>query len=64
MGKAFWEGFCKGFLRTNKYAIPISIALAAGLALGSHFYSYEQCKRMYETPEDIIEKENGNEGAT
>lgn len=53
--KAFWEGFCEGYLRTSKYVIPISIVLAAGLALGSHSYSYEQCKRMYETPEDINE---------
>lgn len=51
----FMQGFREGFLRTNKYVIPITIALAAGHALGSYSHPYESCKRMYETPEDISE---------
>ena len=29
--------------------------LGVGLALGSWSHPYEQCKRMYDTPEDIAE---------
>ena len=53
--KAFWEGFWDGFGRASKYGIPIAIAFVIGLALGSYSHPYEQCKRMYETPEDISE---------
>jgi hypothetical protein len=52
---AFWEGFVDGFTRASKYSIPIALALAAGLALGSYSHPYEVCKRMYDTPEDISE---------
>ena len=55
MSKAFWEGFREGFLQASKYGIPIALALVAGLALGSYSHPYEQCKRMYETLEDISE---------
>ena len=55
MSKAFWEGFKDGFLQASKYGIPIAIALIVGLTLGSWSHPYEQCKRMYTTPEDISE---------
>ena len=39
MSKAFWIG----------------IAFAIGIALGNYVHPYEQCKRMYDTPEDVSE---------
>ena len=52
MTKAYWEDFWWRWTRT---IIIIAIALVAGLVLGSYSHPYEQCKRMYETPEDISE---------
>ena len=56
MSKAFWEGFREGYVRASKYGIPIALALVAGLALGNYTHSsyYEECKHMYDTPEDIV----------
>ena len=47
MSKAFWQGF--------KCWIGFAIAgsFVVGLILGAH--PYEQCKRMYDTPEDVAE---------
>jgi len=42
MSKAFWLG-------------GILTGLGVGLVLGSYSHPYEQCKRMYNTPEDISE---------
>ena len=55
MSKAFWEGFKDGFTKASKYGIPIAAAFVLGLTLGSWSHPYEQCKRMYDTPEDIAE---------
>ena len=55
MSKAFWEGFRNGFLQASKYGIPIAAALIVGLNLGSWSHPYEQCRRMYNSQEDISE---------
>lgn len=55
MSKAFWEGFTTGFTQASKYGIPIAVALVVGLTLGSWSHPYEQCKRMYDTVEDLAE---------
>lgn len=59
MSKAFWQGFREGYL---KY-FWVGIALVVGWAVGTYFHPYDECKRMYNTPEDIIEcvwiKQNG-----
>jgi hypothetical protein len=51
MNKAFWCGFREGYMKF----FWAGIALAIGIALGSYAHPYEQCKRMYDAPEDIIE---------
>lgn len=51
MSKAFWNGFCEGYM---KY-FWVGVAFALGIAIGSYSHPYESCKRMYETPEDISE---------
>ena len=55
MRKAFWEGFKDGFTTASKYGIPIALVFILGLVLGSWSHPYEVCKRMYDTPEDIME---------
>ena len=55
MSKAFREGFREGFVQASKYGIPLAAVFVLGLTLGSYSHPYEQCKRMYETPEDISE---------
>lgn len=55
MSKAFWEGFCVGFVRSSKYGVPIAFAFVLGLYMGNASHPYEQCKNKYDTPEDIIE---------
>lgn len=55
MSKAFFEGFKDGFTRASKYCIPIAVALIVGLTLGSWSHPYEQCKRIYNSLEDISE---------
>lgn len=42
MSKTFWLG-------------GILTGLGVGLALGSYLHPYEVCKRVYDTPEDILE---------
>jgi hypothetical protein len=51
MIKTFWRDFKQGF----KQFFWIGIALGIGTSLGSWSHPYEQCKRMYDTPEDISE---------
>jgi len=51
MLKAFWTGFKQGFSKT----FWIGIALGIGILIGSWSHPYEQCKRMYDMPEDIAE---------
>ena len=43
--KAFWQGL----------GLPLAFGLIAGWAFATYFHPYEECKRMYETPEDIAE---------
>ena len=33
----------------------LAIAFIAGWAVAMYFHPYEQCKRMYDTPEDVSE---------
>ena len=51
MIKTFWHHFKQGF----KQSFWIGMALGIGISLGSCSHPYEQCKRMYDTPEDIAE---------
>ena len=52
MSKAFWEGFWTGWFKGLKY----SLVFLLGAGFGYYFlHPYEQCKRMYTTPEDISE---------
>lgn len=51
MNKAFRDGFREGYMRW----FWVGIAFSLGIALGSYSHPYEQCKRMYATPEDISE---------
>lgn len=53
--KAFWEGFKEGYVKASILGIPAAVAFITGLALGSYAHPYEECKRKYETPEDISE---------
>lgn len=55
MSKAFWEGFRTGFTRASKYSVPIALAFVLGVLLGNHGHPYEECKRNYDAPEDIME---------
>jgi hypothetical protein len=55
MSKAFWEGFGTGFNKGSMIGIPAAAAFVLGLALGSYSHPYEVCKRMYDTPEYIVE---------
>lgn len=55
MSKAFWEGFRQGYLKTGWYGIIIAAAFVIGLTLGSYSHPYEQCSRMYDTPNDVSE---------
>jgi hypothetical protein len=49
MSKAFWQGFISwiGFAIAGSFVV--------GLIQGSYAHPYEQCKRMYDTPEDVME---------
>ena len=49
MSKIFWQGF------RSWVGFAIAGAFVAGLALGSYSHPYEQCKRMYTVPDDILE---------
>ena len=51
MGKAFWCGFREGYFKF----FWIGIALSVGFLLANYFHPYEQCKRMYNSPEDVME---------
>jgi hypothetical protein len=53
MSKLFWEGFWQGFISWIGFAIAGSFVV--GLILGSWSHPYEQCKRMYDTQEDVME---------
>ena len=55
MKKAFWEGFCEGYVKASKYFLLPAITFILGLVLGSYSHPYEQCSRMYNTYEDIME---------
>ena len=55
MSKMFWESFMDGFTRASKYGIPIAAAFVLGVLLGNYGHPYEECQRMYNTPEDISE---------
>jgi hypothetical protein len=49
MSKVFWEGF-KSWI-----GFAIAGSFVVGLILGSYAHPYEQCKRMYDTQEDVAE---------
>jgi hypothetical protein len=53
--KAFWDGFKNGYIKGSIIGVPAAVTFIVGLALGSYTHPYEECKRMYETPEDIAE---------
>jgi hypothetical protein len=53
--KAFWDGFKDGYIKTSIIGLPFAFGLIAGWAFATYFHPYEECKRMYETPEDIAE---------
>ena len=57
--KSFWAGFKQGFKQEFKQFFwrnfLIGMALGIGTSIGSWSHPYEQCKRMYNTPEDIAE---------
>ena len=52
MSKSFWEGFFEGFYKTSAIINPFLIAV---LIMLYHMHPYEQCKRKYEVPNDIME---------
>ena len=55
MSKAFWQGFREGYLKNFWVGFAIAGAFVLGVKLGHNYHPYEECKRMYETPEDISE---------
>lgn len=55
MSKAFWQGFREGYLKFFWPSIFISCAFVLGVLLGNYGHPYEECQRMYNTPEDISE---------
>ncbi len=55
MSKAFWEGFREGYSKASIVGVVLAIAFVAGLTMGSYSHPYEVCKRMYNTPEDVLE---------
>jgi len=52
MRKSFWEVFRQVFL--NIFVRPAPIAFVIMLMI-YYYHPYEQCKRMYEDPDDIME---------
>ena len=55
MSKAFWEVFREEFLKLFWPGIIVSSAFVLGVLLGNYGHPYEECKRMYEDPNDIME---------
>ena len=55
MTKAFWEGFREGYLKFFWPGIIVSSAFVLGVLLGNYGHPYEECKRKYEDPNDIME---------
>lgn len=55
MSKTFWQGFREGYLKFFWPSIFISCAFVLGVLLGNYGHPYEECQRMYNTPEDISE---------
>jgi hypothetical protein len=55
MSKAFWNGFRDGYLKGSIVGIPFALGLVVGWAFAVYFHPYEECKRMYNAPEDITE---------
>lgn len=52
MSKAFWEGFWEGFYKASVILNPFIIL---GLLVLYYMHPYEQCKRKYDDPNDIME---------
>lgn len=48
---AFWHEFKKGYM---KY-FWMGLAIALGIQLGNYVHPYEQCKRVYDTAEEVTE---------
>ena len=55
MSKAFWQGFREGYMQGVQIVALIILPLIVGWAFGQYFHPYDSCKRMYSTPEDIVE---------
>lgn len=55
MSKAFWQGFCDGYIKGTIIGLPFVFGLIVGWAFAIYFHPYEECKRMYNSPEDVIE---------
>ena len=55
MSKAFWEVFREEFLKLFWPGIIVSSAFVLGVLLGNYGHPYEECKRKYEDPNDIME---------
>lgn len=54
MSKAFWQGFRDG-LQLSYKMLPIILALIVGWVFGQFFHPQDSYKRMYSTPENIVE---------
>lgn len=52
--KSFKKGFGHGFYTMFPYYL-ITLIMILCVVFGQYIHPYEQCKRMYETPEDIME---------
>lgn len=55
MSKAFWQGFREGYMQASYKMLPIVLALIIGWAFGQVAHHAVSCKRMYSSPEDIVE---------
>lgn len=55
MSKEFWQGFRDGYIKGSIVGLPLAFGLIVGWAFAMYFHTYEECKRMYDTPEDIME---------
>lgn len=55
MSKAFWQGFREGYRRSVLFGGPFAFGLLVGWTFCMYFHPYEECKRMYDSLEDISE---------
>jgi ATP/ADP translocase len=55
MSKAFWEGFWQGYVKTSVFMLPWVLFAIVVWVLATYSHPYEECKRMYDTQEDVSE---------